>query len=233
MPTFLTLHTPNGHMIGDVTSAMQKAIRRGKEREALYWATELDLAGYGNYVFKRLKIMASEDVGIADSSVAVIVRSLYDNWTEHRKKDDERDKFFPRLFLVQAVIVLARAPKSRLVDHALIVMYQGEREPIEVPDYAYDHHTGKGKRLGRGVDYFFDVSTLLVNKARFRDPYENEARIAHGAFLAERRPKSVNAAAETFERNGNGKKPAAAVRALPSHRERERAARRKREGARS
>jgi hypothetical protein len=33
----------------------QKCIRRGLEGEALFWATELDLAGYGAYVWKRLQ----------------------------------------------------------------------------------------------------------------------------------------------------------------------------------
>jgi replication-associated recombination protein RarA len=230
------LHTPNGHLIGEVTSAMQKAIRRGKEREALYWATELDLAGFGNYVFKRLKIIASEDVGIADPNATLIVRSLYDSWTEARKNPDEKDKFFPRLFLIHAVIVLARAPKSRIVDHALIVMYQGDREPLEVPDYAYDHHTAKGKRLGRGADFFFDVATVLVNKARFKDPYEAEARAAHNAFLSEKRPKSVSARAADFGENGkphertNGKPDASKSKGngLPSHSQREAEARRRR-----
>ena len=59
--TFADLTTPGGYRIGEVTSAMQKCIRRGLADDALFWATELDLAGYGEYVFKRLRIMASAD----------------------------------------------------------------------------------------------------------------------------------------------------------------------------
>jgi hypothetical protein len=54
---------------------MQKCIRRGFEEEAQFWATELDLAGYGAYVWKRLRIIASEDIGLADPSLCVQVRN--------------------------------------------------------------------------------------------------------------------------------------------------------------
>jgi hypothetical protein len=47
---FATQLTPGGYLAGEVSSALQKSIRL--EREALCWATELDLAGFGNYVFK-------------------------------------------------------------------------------------------------------------------------------------------------------------------------------------
>ncbi len=175
--TFATMHTPNGHMNGEVRSALQKELRRGKEREALYWASELDLAGYGNYVWKTLRLIATEDVGLADSSVAVVVRCLYENWLDQRKADSG-DSLSTSLFLMQAVLVLARAPKSRLVDHALMVMYEGPRTPIPVPDYALDRHTGAGRKLGRGEDHFFEVGALLEHEAPVLDEYAAEGRKA-------------------------------------------------------
>ena len=69
---------------------LQKAIRRGNEREALFWASELDLAGYGNYVWKRLRIIASEDVGLADTDAVIAVRVLYENWQEAKKAEGRR-----------------------------------------------------------------------------------------------------------------------------------------------
>jgi hypothetical protein len=43
----------------------------------------------------------------------VIIRALYDNWRDQRKKDDT--KHAPeRLFLVHAVMLLCRADKSRV-----------------------------------------------------------------------------------------------------------------------
>jgi replication-associated recombination protein RarA len=169
--------TPGGYLCGEVASALQKSIRRGLVDDALFWATELDLGGYGNYVWKRLRIIASEDVGLADSTVAATVRALYENWTEAVKKKEPAEP--ERLFLVHAVILLAGAPKSRMVDHALMVMYEGDRETREIPDYALDKHTAAGKRLGRGHDHFFNEGAVLGPPlGEFDDPYAEAGREA-------------------------------------------------------
>jgi hypothetical protein len=47
MTRFADLPTPGGYLSGEVASALQKSIRRGLEREALHWATEL--AGYSEH----------------------------------------------------------------------------------------------------------------------------------------------------------------------------------------
>jgi replication-associated recombination protein RarA len=177
---FADVQTPGGYLCGEVASALQKEIRRGHERNALYWATELDLAGYGGYVWKRLRIIASEDVGLADTQAAVAVRALYENWLEQRKRKDDNPSF-ARVFLVHAVCVLARAPKSRMLDHVLMVMYEGERPHPDVPDYALDKHTARGRRMGRGKQHFLEVAAQLVGE-EMADPYREEA---HEVFLGE------------------------------------------------
>jgi replication-associated recombination protein RarA len=200
MPTFAEMHTPNGHQCGEVTSALQKAIRRGLERDALYMAAELDLAGYANYTWKRLRLIASEDVGLADPNVAVIVRVLYENWLEQRKADkNERnpsgDSPNTRLFLTHAVLVLVRAKKSRLVDHALMVAFEGDRPAIEMPDYALDKHTSRGRKLGRGEAHFFDEASKLENRGKVEDPYEAEGRaIREGRGNGKPKAKKAKAA---------------------------------------
>lgn len=139
---FAQLKTLGGYLNSECTSAMQKCIRRGLEEEALFWATELDLAGYGAYVWKRLRIVASEDIGLADPNLCVQVRVLYENWIEQRKKKEDRSAA-ERLFLVQAVLLCVRAKKSRMVDTALITIYEGERPRLEIPDFALDMHTSR------------------------------------------------------------------------------------------
>ena len=84
MMTFAELTTPGGYRAGEVASAMQKCIRRGLANDALFWATELDLAGYPEYVWKRLKIIASEDVGLASNDAAPTISALYQSWLEQR-----------------------------------------------------------------------------------------------------------------------------------------------------
>jgi replication-associated recombination protein RarA len=173
--TFAEIITPGGYAAGEVSSAMQKCIRRGLEDDALFWATELDLAGFGEYVWKRLRIIASEDVGLAEPSAAATVRALYANWLDQRKKKDERHGP-ERLFLVHAVIELCRARKSRLVDHALIVHYEGPRTKRPVPDFALDHHTRRGKARQRGHTHFWEHGAKLSNAAAVPDAYAAQAR---------------------------------------------------------
>lgn len=197
---FSQLHTPGGYTNGDCASALQKEIRRGNEREALFWATELDLGGAGAYVWKRLLIISSEDVGIADTQAVIAVRCLYENWLEMtRKVTDERYAGFYRIFMLNAVSVLARAKKSRMLDHVLMVMYIGERPHPPIPDYALDMHTSDGRARGRGVEFFLDEGAKLHNKTEIPDPYEEEGRarlIAHAKARARekaRRPESPQA----------------------------------------
>jgi hypothetical protein len=62
--------------------------------------------------------------------------------------------------LVHAVLLLAKADKSRAVDWLEIAAYSdGERR--EIPDVARDKHTAAGRLMGRGVDHFFDEGTRL------------------------------------------------------------------------
>ena len=173
--TFSEIHTPGGYTCGEVSSAMQKCIRRGLADDALFWATELDLAGFGEYVFKRLVIIASEDIGLADPQACVRVAALREAWRDQRKKKDSRHAP-ERLFLVQAVLDVARAPKSRMVDHALIVMYEGQREKRPVPDFALDKHTARGRARKRTWKHFWEEGARLENRAPIDDPYEAPAR---------------------------------------------------------
>jgi replication-associated recombination protein RarA len=179
MPTFATMQTPNGHLAGEVASALQKSIRRGLERESLYWASELYGAGFGDYAFRRLRIIASEDVGMADPMVAVQVRALSENFNDqrrHNKTSKSGSISGERLFLIQAVLVLVRAPKSRMVDHIAMAIFEGERPPMEMPDWALDKHTARGKRMGRGEDHFFEVGALIENESDLPDPYAAEGQ---------------------------------------------------------
>jgi hypothetical protein len=177
--------TWRGYEFGEVASALQKSIRRGDEDAALYWAVELDQSGYGEYVWKRLRVVCSEDVGIAEPTMPATIAALYATWKELRKKRDDRQEPW-RLMLCHAVILLARAKKSRLVDHALLVHYNAEDERRPVPDVARDKHTRSGRRKRRGWSHFFEQGTLLADpdtgelteEGSIPDPYRERARAA-------------------------------------------------------
>jgi replication-associated recombination protein RarA len=174
--TFSQMRTPGGYLCGEVASALQKAIRRGNEREALFWASELELAGYGGYVWKRLRIIASEDVGLADTEAVIAVRALYDNWLEAKKAKHE--DAMP-LFLAHAVLLLVRAAKSGIAVHAVMAFWMGDRKAMgmEIPDHALDMHTVRGRRMGRGKQHFLDDAGRLEGET-LPDPYFEEAASA-------------------------------------------------------
>jgi replication-associated recombination protein RarA len=160
--------TPKGYDLHEVISALQKEIRRGKEQEAVYWAVELESFN-DKALWNRLRVIASEDVGLADPHASLIIDVLEKQYLDavDRKKDSSR------LFLVNAVLYLARAPKSRIVDNLLAVVYNDEKRH-EIPDYALDMHTYRGRKMGRGLKHFFAEGAKLENQA-LEDPYEKQA----------------------------------------------------------
>lgn len=158
------LKTNKGYDFYEVSSAFQKSIRRGLTDEALYWAVELFESNYGEYVMKRLRIMSSEDVGLAEPNISVQIWALYEMYREQAKKKDDKNKP-ERLFLTHSVIILCRARKSRLVDWTLIWAWLTHPfRGIRIPDFALDKHNERGRRLGRGWQHFFEEGTQL-------DPY--------------------------------------------------------------
>ena len=169
--------TVGGHPVDEVVSTLQKAARRGDEELALWAVSELELSGFGAWAFKRLRVIASEDIGLADELAAVKVRACYENWLDMRKANDGSD----RLMLMHATLIVTRARKSRLVDHALMAFFEGERPARVIPDYAIDKHTKRGRQLQRSHDHFFDVGAQLGNEAPVDDPYRERARAARSA----------------------------------------------------
>jgi replication-associated recombination protein RarA len=143
--------TEHGYDFYEVLSALQKEIRRGNEYEAVFWAVELE--SFSNRtLWNRLRIIASEDIGIANSIAVLMVDVLMNNYFE--ALNWKGDSY--RLFLVNAVLFLARSYKSRIVDDLLITVYGDIKDGnlLKVPDYVLDKHTARGKRMGRGVEHF-------------------------------------------------------------------------------
>lgn len=152
--------TPNGHNRFYVTSALIKALRRGHEEAALYWAFELETQSV--HLWKRLVIFSMEDIGLADPDCVVRVMAMYTAYTTALAKDQLGGG---RLAVTQAVLDMCRAKKNRLVDWTIATHMQKRAAgmKLEIPDHAYDNHTYEGKRRGRGPDYFADNSALENN----------------------------------------------------------------------
>lgn len=158
LPRFTTI---NGYSFGEVASALQKSIRRGDVDAALYWAVELYESNFDGYAWKRMRIIVSEDIGPANPLLPAVVAALYQTFLDLKKKKDAKNQP-ERLPFVHAVILLAASPKSRIVDNALIAHFfthHGDRR--EVPDYALDKHTVRGRNMGRGFEHFFTHGAKL------------------------------------------------------------------------
>lgn len=167
--------TKKGYDFYEVASAFQKSIRRGLLEDAMYWGIELYESCYAEYAWKRMVIMASEDVGLGEPSCIVQVMALKQSYDFLELRHDQGAKKLP---FTQAVAVLVKSRKSRFVDHAITVYWQQNREEVKpIPDWAFDMHTRKGKAMGRGLSYFYKESCLIANANKVEGEEELE-RIA-------------------------------------------------------
>ena len=133
----------------DVISAFIKSIRGSDPDAAVYWLARMIDAGEDPlFIARRLVILASEDVGLADSralSVAIAAQQAV-----HFVGMPEG--FFP---LTHATLYLATAPKSNSVGRtysAALADVEGTRND-PVPLHLRNAPTGLMKNLGYGRDY--------------------------------------------------------------------------------
>ncbi len=157
--------TNRGYDFYEASSAFQKAIRRCDEEMAMFFAVEFYNSGYDEYLWKRMRIIMSEDIGLAEPSLPATIAALYDTYTEMKKKKDIKHKP-ERLFLAHAVLLLVRAKKSRYVDWALIAHWEGhDSVEMAIPDYAFDVHNRRGRMMGRGMEHFWSEGSHIENQA--------------------------------------------------------------------
>ncbi len=167
--------TPDGTQVDVAISALQKAVRDCDEVVAVYWVRQLYLAGAK--MWKRLHVYAAEDVGLADLSVKTHILELEQAAEKCKGGGKTRDL----LHIVEAVMILCRAKKSRAVDNAIVWFKthptwrpptDAEVEALaadgtqpEIPDKAYDKHTQAGRNMGRGIKHFLKEGAVLANES--------------------------------------------------------------------
>eukprot|EP00698_Gefionella_okellyi_P001576 TRINITY_DN1150_c0_g2_i1.p1 TRINITY_DN1150_c0_g2~~TRINITY_DN1150_c0_g2_i1.p1 ORF type:complete len:472 (-),score=82.59 TRINITY_DN1150_c0_g2_i1:194-1579(-) len=122
-------HGSDFHLIDEVVSAIQKEVRRGKpemipqtlsalQQGVSYWTMIYDRAGFGNAVFNRLFIIASEDIGLGSLCLPGALLQAYQKWQQHcpKKTSLSACDVQARTLLTNLCIGIARQPKSRLVN---------------------------------------------------------------------------------------------------------------------
>ncbi len=156
------VRTKKGYCFFEVASAFQKSIRRCDEKSAMYWAIELYESNYQKYAWKRMVIMASEDVGLATPNCICMIMALKQSY-DYLVSLNERSKP-EKLPFTQAVLTLVKAYKSRYVDIAISTYWnEHENKSYAMPDYVFDMHTRKGKSMGRGLQHFYDEAAKINN----------------------------------------------------------------------
>jgi replication-associated recombination protein RarA len=167
--------TKNGYDFFEASSAFQKSIRRGLEDETFFWAVELYKSNYAKYLWKRMIIIASEDVGLGDPDVVTRIMAMkasYDYLV--KEKNTHNAEILP---FIQAVLTLVNAKKSRYIDLAYSVYWQKHRDQVgkkQVPDFCLDMHTRRGKQKRRGLEWFYEVSALVNNPNKMPNEEEFE-----------------------------------------------------------
>jgi hypothetical protein len=153
--------TQKGYQVSEVISALQKEIRRAKEREAVFWAYEL-CPQYEAYLWRRLLVIVHEDIGVANPLLLLMVPELRSQYFEFRSSPGKDGA--ARMVLTNLVVLMCRSPKSRLADELKTIVCDDRERGLrlEIPDYAVDKHTLRGKRKGRGMEHWLKEGCLLA-----------------------------------------------------------------------
>lgn len=158
------LKTKNGYKLDEVVSSLQKTIRLGDEMMATYWAFELNDSGFWRYCFRRLQVIAGEDIGLANPEAMILVSSTYSSLLAQDKV--KKILQVDNNILGFVVAYMARSKKSRFIDMigGVILKQKEHGWKPEVPDVAVDMHCERGRALGRDEDHFFSIGSKIVNK---------------------------------------------------------------------
>ena len=133
----------------DQVSALIKSIRGSDPDGALFWLVTLLESGESpRFLARRLVILASEDVGLADPTGLLVAESA-------ARAVEFVGLPEARLNLAHATLTLALAPKSNSVTRALGAATDAVREAgnAEVPDHLRGSNYRGASEQGFGTDY--------------------------------------------------------------------------------
>ncbi|MUG92906.1 AAA family ATPase [Scytonema sp. UIC 10036] len=143
------LYDKEGDIHFDTISAFIKSLRGSDPDAALYWLAKMVYAGEDpRFIFRRMLILASEDVGLADPQAVVVVNACASAFDRVGMPEG-------RYHLAQAALYLATAPKSNTVMGFFDALAVIERERAsEVPNHLKDANRDK-QGFGHGSGYLY------------------------------------------------------------------------------
>ena len=146
------LYDKEGDYHFDVISAFIKSLRGSDPDAALYWLARMVAAGEDpRFIFRRMLILACEDVGMADPEAIAIVESC-------ARAYDRIGLPEGRFLLTQSALYLSTCPKSNSSLGFFDALSDVEKEQSgEVPNHLKDP-SRDGNDLGHGKGYLYPHS---------------------------------------------------------------------------
>lgn len=187
----IALYDKNGEQHYDIISAFIKSIRGSDPNAAVYWLARMISGGEDvKFIARRMVILASEDIGLANPNALLLATSCFQAVTMIGYPE-------ARIILSEAAIYLANSAKSNsaysAIDEALeLVKNTGD---LPVPLHIRNAPTKLMKDLGYGKDYkyahsyegnFVDSDFLpeKIKKTTIYKPQENAREKEHRAYLS-------------------------------------------------
>ena len=143
------LYDKEGDYHFDTISAFIKSLRGSDPDAAMYWLAKMVYAGEDpRFIFRRMLIFASEDVGLADPNAVAVVNACAEAFDRVGLPEGH-------FHLAEAALYLATAPKSNSVfaffDALATVEQEREGEvPVHLRDASRDQ-----EGLGHGAGYLY------------------------------------------------------------------------------
>ncbi len=143
------LYDKEGDAHFDTISAFIKSVRGSDPDAALYWLAKMIYVGEDpRFIFRRLLILASEDVGLADPNAVVVINACAEAFDRVGLPEG-------RYHLAQATLYLATAPKSNSAMGFFDALAAVERERVApVPNHLKDSNRDK-QGFGHGAGYLY------------------------------------------------------------------------------
>lgn len=145
----IVVYDKNGEMHYDIISAFIKSLRGSDPNGAVYWMARM-LAGGEDPLFiaRRMLILASEDIGLANPNALLLAQSTFD--AVHKIGMPEA-----RIILSECAVYLATSPKSNssymAISSALSMVEKGDNSPV--PLHLRNAPTKLMEELGYAKDY--------------------------------------------------------------------------------
>ena len=154
--------TRNGLRGDEAISALQKSIRRGKEKEACEFAYEMYITSpqFEEKLWRRLLAISVEDVGMGNPMAAIMINNLNAMRKEFQYNETDRAMYF-----FHAIRYLCQSEKDRssdLLKNIVIKSFAMGYIP-EIPDIALD-----------GSEHFLHEASKVIPQAKVDNDYKEQ-----------------------------------------------------------